>query len=195
MMRKHSLKFSLFIAVFSCLCLPISAQEVVHALTGKLTSVNPATKTISVDTDDGSEGVFKVLTDKSIPLDFNKEVKDVSTPAADFSKAKATEKTQILVFYIGDDAQRTAVAVEDLGAGPFQKTVGTIVNFDRHSHILTVKDSKGAVEPFHLGPKTVAEGTDGVELADRFEAHRGDQIRVIGSSANGTLNALFIREM
>jgi hypothetical protein len=167
------------------------AQEIVHALTGMLTSVNPKTSTLHVATDDGSDGLFKIFTDKGTQLSFQKNVKAESVPAAGFTKTK----TQVLVFYIGDDAERTAVALEDLGAGPFVKTVGTVVKLDRHAHILTVKDSTGVEQTFHIDAKTVGEATNGVLEGEKFDADKGAKVRVIASTENGAETALFIRAL
>ena len=50
------------LAVYFSLCtITATAQEVVHALTGTVTSMSPG-KTIEVDADDGAEVDFKDLT-------------------------------------------------------------------------------------------------------------------------------------
>ena len=64
----------------------------------------------------------------------------------------------VLMYYIGDSAARTAVAVQDLGAGPLGKTKGTFVKMNKHQHTLTIKDEAGAAEDFLIDDKTVAEG-------------------------------------
>jgi hypothetical protein len=81
---------------FGCcsLCtLAATAQEVVHALTGTVTSMN-AGKTIEVDTDDGSEVEFKDLTKSNIPLEFDKDLRAQAAPADSFN----TKGTQVIVY-------------------------------------------------------------------------------------------------
>jgi hypothetical protein len=163
---------------------------VVHALTGKVAKVDTTGKTILLSPDDGSEGLFNVQV-RPTQLDFSKDVKDATTPAEAFSKTG----TQVLVFYIGDGAVRTAVAVEDLGPGPFTKAVGTVAKFDRHGHALTIKTDAGVEESFRLDAKTVAEGMEGVQPGEKFQVHKGDRVSVVGTSESGTLDARFVREL
>ena len=61
-------------------------QQIVHAMTGKVTAVYPASKTIQVDTDDGSQGSFDILT-QNVPMTFEKNVKAMTIPASSFNKA------------------------------------------------------------------------------------------------------------
>ena len=93
-----------------------SAQQIVHALTGKVTAVCPASKIIEIDTDDGSQGSFDVLT-QNVPMTFEKNVKAMTVPASSFNKAAIN----VVVFYFGQEGARTIVAVEDLGSRPLVK--------------------------------------------------------------------------
>jgi hypothetical protein len=171
--------------------LTASAQEVVHAVAGTVTSVDPKAKTLSVVTDDGSEGTFNAVVKPGVVVEIPKALRNGVTPAASYNHTKS----RVLVFYIGDDSIRTAVGLEDLGAGPFVKSTGTIVNFDRHAHVLTIKNASGADESFHLDNKTLAEAAEGVQEAARFDGHKGDRVRVTATTNNGAETALFIRSM
>ena len=181
----------LFLGCVSLLTLTATAQEIVHALTGTVTSINSAAKTIQVKTDDGSEGLFKVLTNANAPIDFEQKVRADAIPAASFTRTN----TQVLVYYFGDGDERTAVALEDLGAAPLVKVPGTIVSFKRHEHLLTIKNASGRRLSFHLDDKTVAETAEGVTEGERLAPNKGDQVRVIAKSANGTETAVFIRDI
>ncbi len=169
----------------------LHAQEVVHALTGTMTSVDAKAKTFQVATDDGTEGQFSSVVNPKLSYEIPSKLKGSVTPAANFNKVN----TRVLVYYIGDNSVRTAVAVEDLGAGPFVKVRGTVVKLDKHKHSLTVADDAGKQETFQIGPKTVAEAADGVEEGMHFDAQKGDAVRVTASTANGAEDALFIRSM
>jgi hypothetical protein len=183
---RHAVAISLLL---SGVTVAARAQEVVHALTGVVTAVDPAGKTLTVATDDGSEGRFTTAMQPGVKLDFAPSMKAATVPAASLTATK----TRVLVYYIGDNSVRTAVAVEDLGSGPFVKTTGTIVKMDRHTHELIVKDARGAEQSFKIDAKTVAEGAEGVEEGIKFDAHKGDQVRVTATTADGTQKALFIR--
>ena len=174
-----------------CATLTVRAQEVVHALTGTVTAVNQAGKSLTVSTDDGTEGQFTTDLGHKVSLDFTQSVKAETTPASSFTKTNA----RVLVYYIGDNSIRTAVAVEDLGAGPFVKTAGTVVKMDRHAHELVIKNAAGAEETFKIDGKTVAEAAEGVEAGEKFDAHKGDRVRVTATTAGGVEKALFIRSI
>lgn len=166
-----------------------TAQEVVHAVTGTVTDINSTAKTIQVKTDDGSEGLFKILTNGKVSIDFETRLRAGATSADVFTKTK----THVLVFYFGDGAVRTAVALEDLGMGPFVKVLGTVVKLDRHEHLLTIKNASGLAMAFQIDDKTVAETAVGVVEGEKFDPQKGDQVRVVATTANGVKTALFIR--
>jgi archaellum component FlaG (FlaF/FlaG flagellin family) len=169
---------------------PAFAQEVVHALSGTVTSVNPQTKTMTVTTPDGSSNQFNLVSDPKKEIDFNKDVRDLAKPADSFDAANA----HVVVFFYGNDTVRNAIAVEDLGAGPFINRQGTVTKTNKHDHTLTIKNAKGKAETFHMDPKSVADTMDGVVQADHWEPSKGDEISVVATTANGTETALFVHD-
>lgn len=168
----------------------VAAQEVVHALTGTVTAINSASNIILVKTDDGSEGQFNVLKNANLSMDFENRIRAGAVAADVFTKTK----TQVLVYYFGDGAVRTVVALEDLGVGPLVKVRGTVVKLERHEHLLTIKNAAGVAMTFHIDDKTVAETAMGVVEGMKCDAQKGDQVRVTATSANGVQTALFVRE-
>ena len=177
------------VGLFSLSAFAANAQQVVHALAGTVTNINPTNKTIIINTDDGSEGLFKDMTVSNGSLDFAKDLRADSTPADAFSK----KGTHVIVYYCGDGDERTAIALQDLGGGPLQKISGSVTKFNRHQHLLTIKDSAGVSESFHIDPKTVAETAVGAVEGERFDPEKGDQVRVTATLAAGSPEALFIR--
>jgi hypothetical protein len=168
-----------------------SAQQIVHALTGRVTAISATSKTIQVDTDDGSEGNFDILTQKNVVLSFEKNVKAMTVPASSFSKADC----HVVVFFYGDDNARTVVAVEDLGPGPLITDLGTIVRLDKHAHQITVKGDSGEEQTFHIDARTLADSTYGVMEGQKFSADKGARVRVTATIENGAPTALFIRAL
>ncbi len=166
-----------------------NAQEVVHALAGIVSSINPTAKTISISTDDGSGGFFKDLVNSNVSLDFDKTIRADSTPVDAFTKKGA----HVIVYYFGDGDVRTAVALRDLGGGPLQKISGSVYKFNKHEHLLIMKDAAGTSESFHIDPKTVAETAVGAVEGGKFDPKTGDHVRVTAPLADGTQDALFIR--
>jgi hypothetical protein len=188
-MRRELLRGCLLMGALTFATLIAPAQSVVHALTGVVTSINPGTKTIHVDTDDGSQGLFHVLTKVDAPLDFQKNLRAAATPASTFTNLNG----QVIIFYIGDDAVRTAVALQDLGPGPFVKSIGTMIKFDKHT--ITIKNAAGADESFQIDAKTIGDASQGVVEGKKFDAEKGAQVRIIATTTNGVSTALFIRAM
>lgn len=164
------------------------AQETVHALAGTLTAIDAAAKTITVKTDDGSEGLFKDDTDSKVKIEFDKNLR-AQTTAAD---AFAGTGVRVIVYYFGVGNVRTAVALENLGSGPFVKSSGTVLRFDRHKHELTIETNAGSKEVFEISPKTVAETSFGVAEGEKVDLSKGENVRVTASPAGGGQAAIFI---
>jgi hypothetical protein len=163
------------------------AQEVVHALTGVVNNINPTEKTITVITDDGSGGRFQDVASHT-SIAFDKNIRTGATAADEFKNKGAN----VIVYYFGEGDVRTVVALKSLGSGPFTRSSGTVVKFDRKEHSLTVKDNSGAVESFKITSSTVADTDSGASAGLKFDPHAGEPVRVVATQENGSLTALFI---
>lgn len=108
-MRRGCFKVCLLIGCLLVATHAATAQEVVHALCGTVISINEAAKTITVSTDDGSEGLFKDFTESNVSLDFDKRIRAETTSAQAFTK----NGVRAIVFYFGDRDVRTVVALQD----------------------------------------------------------------------------------
>lgn len=180
--------------VVGCLVsLPLTspAQEIIHALTGTVSSIDSAAKTITVFQDNGSKGVYQQLANSKTRISFDKRVQAESTAAKEFDKQGA----YAIVFYFGNDGDRTVVAVKSLGSGPFQSTNGTVKKYDGHSNTLSVEDEAGKLHTFKVDAKTVAETNFGAVNGGKFDADKGDHVRIVSSDVNGTPTALFVRDL
>ena len=143
---------------------------------------------LEVTTDDGSSGNFQWVKKSDGLIEFDKTVSaDAITP--DKFTAKGNH---VIVYYFGDDTVRTVVAVHDLGDGSVAKATGTVVKLSRKEHLLTIKNSSGAEESFHLDPKTVADTATGVMQGFKSDLSKGDQVRVTSAQADGGATALLI---
>jgi len=179
------------VGCFSFACGLAVAQEVVHALSGTVNNVNLAAKTITVLTDDGSGGTFKAMTDSKTPVEFDKTLRADAIAADAFKK----KETRVIVYYFGYSDVRTAVALRDLGPGPFKKVSGEVVKFEGRDHSISIKDQSGAIASFKITQSTVADTGMGAVEGFKFEAGKGDQVRVISTDVNGTATALFIKSL
>jgi len=170
---------------------PATAQEIVHALTGTVSTIDPSNKTITVFQDSGSASTFKVMTSAKTRISFDEEVSKASTPAKEFEK----QGSYAILFYYGMDQNRTAVAVKGLGEGPFSSTKGQVTDWDGHSHTLVVTSQDGAKHTFKVGEETVAETYSGAVDGSDFRVEKGDRVRVVSSGKGGNRTALFVRLM
>jgi hypothetical protein len=176
---------------FGLTCPTIMAQEVVHALTGTVSSIDPLSKTITIFLDGGSQSVFKDMTNSRIPLSVDKKLLADATNVDEFKKKGA----YVVVFYFGGADTRTAVALRSLGTGPFTATEGTVERFESHEHAISVENKSGAVQTFKINAGTVAEGGYGAVDGLKFQAQKDDHVRIVGTSQNGSPIALFVSDM
>jgi hypothetical protein len=184
----------LFSCVFAgCLVLvtpSAGAQEVIHALTGTVSSIDDAGKTITLFLDGGSETVFNELTNHKTPMTIDKRLL-ADTTYADAFKDKGA---YAIIFYFGGDT-RTVVALKNLGTGPFSSMVGTVTKFESRERSITVQDSTGATQTFRLSAQTIAENGNGVVDGLRVQIQKGDRVRVVGTNLQTGPEALFVSEM
>jgi hypothetical protein len=141
-----------------------------------------------IDTDDGSSAHFRWLKKSEESIEFDKTVSADAVTADKFT----TKGTHVIVYFFGEGDVRTVVALRDLGDGSVAKTSGTVVKLNRKEHLLTIKNSSGAEESFHLDPKTVADTATGVTQGFKFDLSKGEQVRVTAAQANGSATALLI---
>lgn len=167
-----------------------TAQQVVHALTGTVSSINVGSKTISVFQDNGIQGLFSDGTDTKSHLSIDKKVALETTAADVFKKTGA----YVVVLYYGPDQDRTAVALKNLGAGPFTSVTGNVVKFDGKRSI-AVTDESGATQNFKITLETIGEGYMGAVDGYKLQAQKGDKVRIVASKDDSGLTALFVRLM
>jgi hypothetical protein len=172
--EQKTLRFMLISATFLCLllaCMPLRAQEVVHAKTGKVVNVT-AKKTLTLKLADGSMMSFQDVPSHEPALSLDKEVRQKTVPVAAFSKVGAN----VVVLYYGYDSP-TAVAIKELGADAPKKSTGSVSDFDRHEHSLTLKTDAAEPQKLLLTEDTIVDTNNGVvKLAD-YKPAKGEQLR------------------
>lgn len=180
----------LLIGEFFCLACSISlAQEVVHAVTGVATRIDPAAHTLTVTTSDGA----MVLQDESKNhprYEFDKTLQAETTDCAAFNKPG----DPVIVYYFEKGSQQEAIAVEDLGQMPLKSSSGEITHWDHHHHAVTIKAADGSKQTFQLDGKTAVETPMGVVDGDKFEGQNGDRLSIKYLSKDGNNEAVFLRE-
>ena len=164
------------------------AQEVIHAMTGTIRSIDPAQKSFTLFRDNSTLVTFndakaRAASDEKIPAG--------ATAARAFDK----KNVYVIVFYYGLADNPTAIAVQALGTGPYTATEGTVTGFSEKARMLMVKDGSGSVHRYKINPDTVAESDYGVEAGVKVHAEKGDHIRVLGSGTEDSPSAVFISLM
>jgi Cu/Ag efflux protein CusF len=189
-MLKGKLKTCILAACFLFVSVAAIAQEVVHALTGTVTFIDASAKTITIYTDNRSDGFFKDMTNSNTSIEFDKDIRANAT-AVDSFKMKGA---YVIVFYFGEDDVRTAVALRSLGAGPFSKDTGTVVKIEGKNSI-SITDESGAMKSFKLTSSTVAETEYGAVIGSKYQPHKGDKVSMTATAVNGNATALFINTL
>jgi hypothetical protein len=186
LLRNRSMMFPLSVILcLSSVCLSASAQEIIHARPGQIVAINSTAKTLTLKVPDGSTVVFKDVANPGPAISFNQDVRSKTVPAGTFNKVGA----HVIVFYFGFDVP-TAVAVKDLGSDAPKRSTGSVANFDRHQHLLTLKTDIAQPQKLVLSDDTVMDTPEGiVKLAD-FHPNKGEQLRCFTKPESQT--ALFV---
>jgi hypothetical protein len=187
-MLKWLLRIPLLVACFLLVSHALTAQEVVHALTGTVNSIDSAAKTITITTDDGAISTFDQMTGSHKSAGLEKALRNGAVAADAFNQKGA----QVIVFYSGWIEPRTAIAFQTLGPGPFTTTNGTVEKFDKGNHLLSIKEPSGAIDSIRVAAETVAETGTGAVDGSRFDPVKGQRVRVTSTQVNGADKALFI---
>jgi hypothetical protein len=161
-------------------------QMIVYAMTGTIRSVSATQLTA---TSGGLTETFSLEQKSHVSLDFDKDLHEDSTPAADFHKPDAFA----VIYYYGVSTDKTAVAVKDLGPGPFERTSGTVTHFDKHSRRLTITNAAGKTENYIIGEKAVIATGMRVKPGRKIDPPSGSHVRVTTVPENGAQTVVFVR--
>jgi hypothetical protein len=170
-------------------CQTMNGQMVVHAVSGIVKAIHPAQHSLDLDIEDGSPGSFETASKSSVALSFDKDLRGDAVDASTFQGVGSF----VVVYYYGFGSDRTAVAIKDLGKGPFEKVTGSVTEFDKHNHTLTVHTDKGDNEQFQLSEKAVVDTGMSLESGQKYDPHKGYTVRVTAEKTNGEEVAVFVR--
>jgi len=186
-MKSPWLQNLVLIALVGTGSLTVQAQEVVHAVSGVVKSVDPKESFIGVKTNDGSDGNFVYERKLKENIEFDKSIKDGTLEPNGFNKIG----DHVLIYYIDKGDQRTAVAIKDFGATALSVASGTVVKAKHHE--MVIKTDKGATQAFNIAKDASAETSMGVVSGLRFDPNDGDRVTVRYTQENGDNVAQFIR--
>jgi len=187
-MLKKSVLLALLIGILCFSAQSARCQMVVHAVSGTVKAINPSSKSIDVDFEDGSKGHFKTSSKSSVTLSFDNDLRGDAVDASDFKDVGSFA----VIYYYGFASNRTAVAIKALGKGPFEKTVGKVVDFNKHDRLLTVRKSTGGNETFRLSDQAVVDTGMSLQSGRKYSPGKGYSVRVTAMQSNGDNVAVFV---
>lgn len=186
---QRKLDFGLTMIALTMLSASAGAQMVVHAVSGVVKAIDPHANTMQLTVDSGDTSQFNLPNGAKVTLDFDKALQSDSVNADKFQHVG----DYVVVYYYGYDDNQTAVAVKDLGAGPFEKIDGTVVSYDKHARTMMVKDDAGKSESFALGDHLVVDTGVSVAAGRGYDPHKGWQVRVTYTKTGDKNTAVFVR--
>ncbi len=142
--------------------LSLAAQDVVHAVDGTVKKVDAGTKTVVVDTKDGTEHTFHYASD--VTVDGANDTKKGAVDAAH----GVEEGSKVAVHYTVVGGKETAHEIDKIGDDGLKTTDGTVSHMDRGAKTIAVKTADGTEETFHLTDRAAKDtGKDVAEGADK----------------------------
>lgn len=185
---ERKLRQVLVVTALATFCASAGAQMVVHAVSGMVKAINANSNTMDVVVDNGETSQFKLPSNAKVSLDFDNALRLDSIEANKFEHIGDF----VVVYYYGYDNDKTAVAVKDLGIGPFQKDEGTVVAYDKHDRTMTVKDGEGKSATYALNEHLVVDRGISVDSGRGFSPHKGDYVVVTYATSGDKNSAVFI---
>ncbi len=167
----------------------VPALALEHATEGIISKVDKAGKTIAVKTADGGEEVFKFTGHTAL-----RAAQGVRTGAVD-SYLAGKEGTHVVVHYTGEGAEKTAVALDDLGKNTVKVSQGTVTSLDKTGHTLTVKTEDGSEHTYRVAKDAAVDSEHGVVKGTEYTAKKGEKVSVHYTEEAGEKVAHFIKHM
>ena len=164
----------------------MAAEDVTHAVAGTVSKVDKASKTLVIKAADGTEHTFK-YTEKTTVRGAKDASKDAKNSMLD-AYMDGKEGTNVIVHYTEKGADKTAVAVEDLGKDGVKVSEGTVTKVDKAAHTVTVKTKEGAEETYDLSKDAVIDSGKGIVK----ETKEGEKVTVHYTEEGGKKIAHFL---
>jgi hypothetical protein len=138
-------------ALALCPALVFAAQDVATAVDGTVKKIDAGTKTVVVDTSDGTEHTFHYADDLVVH-----GAKDTAkVPGDTFHGVK--EGSKVAVHYTADGGKETAHEIDNIGDDGLKATEGTITHIDRGTKTVAVKTADGTEQTFRLSGHAAAD--------------------------------------
>jgi len=176
---------TIWVAVFAlCPVLGLAAQDVASAVDGTVKKIDAGTKTLVVDTADGTEHTFHYTS--NVVVHGAKDTAKV--PGETFHGVK--EGSKVAVHYTAAGSKETAHEVDNIGDDGLKATEGTVTHIDRGAKTVSVKTADCTEQTFRMSGHAAEDtGKDIGEGADK-----GAKVTVYYSEDAGKKTVHFIRK-
>jgi hypothetical protein len=165
--------------------LGLMAQDVDHAVEGTVKKLDAGTKTVVVDTKDGTEHTFHYASDVTVH-----GAKDTKKGAVDAAHGVEVG-SKVAVHYTVAGGKETAHEIDKVGDDGMKATDGTVSHMDRGAKTVAVKTADGTEETFHLTDRAAKDtGKDVAEGADKSA-----KVTVYYTEKAGVKTAHFIKSV
>jgi hypothetical protein len=174
----------LLLTAFSC-----AAQDAVSAVHGTITKVDSGTKTVVVETADGTEHTFKFVGKTTVHgVDAGA---DATAKGTDDFAHGLKEGTEVVAHYTTKGTEKTAVEVDKVGKDGIKSVDGTITHIDRATKTVAVKTADGTEETFKLSGHAAEDA--GKDIAKGSE--KTTKVTVYYTEAAGKKTAHFFEKI
>jgi hypothetical protein len=163
--------------------LSLAAQDVVHAVNGTVKKVDAGTKTLVVETKDGTEHTFHYASNVTVD-----GAKDTAHGTVDAAHGIAVG-SKVAVHYTSVGAKDTVHEIDNIGDDGLKATDGTVSHVDRGAKTIAVKTADGTEETFHMTDRAAKDTGKGIAEG----ADKSAKVTVYYTEKAGTKTAHFIK--
>ena len=165
--------------------LSLAAQDVVHAVDGTVKKVDAGTKTVVVETKDGTVHTFHYASDVTVD-----GAKDTAKGTVDAAHG-VQEGSKVAVHYTVVGGKETAHEIDNIGDDGLKATEGTVSHIDRGAKTIAVKTADGSVDTFHLTERAAKDTGKGVAEG----ADKSTKVTVYYTEKAGVKTAHFVKSV
>src|SRR5579864_2839910 len=169
-------KAGLLLLCAALLVSALPAFAVEHAVAGKVTKIDSATKTIVVRLADGTEQAFKYTEHTAVHA--AKAGSKAAKKGAVESYLAVKEGSDVVVHYTGEGANKTATVVNDYGRNAFKVSKGTVVKANQAAHTFTVRTADGAEHTYRVAKDASMDTGQGIVKGTKYDVKKGEKVVV-----------------
>jgi hypothetical protein len=142
-----------------------AAQDVVSAVEGVVKKVDSGTKTVVVETADGTDHTFHYV--GSTVVHGGKATDEATIHGVD----KLGEGTKVVAHYTTEGGKDTVHEIDRVGDDGMKSSTGTIDHIDRGTKTLVVKADDGTKTTFHLTDHAAADSGKDIAKGSEKSTH------------------------